>query len=182
MRNILWKMIGTFGLTAALGLVLTPSLNGQEADLGARDTTGFGAGRDARLGLGITFSGPTGLSIFYDYDDNNFSQASVAFSRDNAFVLTGDYAWAYPMTEGAVTPYWGIGALVGRGAARHALRRVDRTGEGDQWGAGLRIPLGVNFIIPQTPLQIGGELVPTLAMGDATEAYMTGGLHIRILF
>lgn len=135
-----------------------------------------------KVGVGIAFIGPMGLSLYGDVDSDNFVQGAVAFGEDADFAATADYAFAYRHAIEAapsITPYWGVGAIGIQDDRDNSRFDVD---ERDETYVGGRIPLGANWVIPSTPIQLGAEIAPTLLVAPATYAYVQGGMNIRVLF
>ena len=137
-----------------------------------------------QLGLGVVVGGDVGLSVYAGLDDGHFAQAAAAWGPARSYVITGDYAFAYPgKIHGApqLTPYFGLGvAALSEGEGYWGLRNTDRTRSG--LDAGLRLPLGLNMVIPRTPVQLGAELAPTLLLAPDVYSYLQGDVHARVLF
>jgi hypothetical protein len=137
-----------------------------------------------KVGLGLGFSGVPGISGYADISRDNFVQAGLGFANHGSYGVTGDYAFAYPRVfRGAptVTPFWGLGVLVLHDGRDYWSRYFAAT-EGENTYAGARIPLGFNFVIPRTPVQLEAELAPSLIMVPIAMGYLQGGVSLRILF
>ena len=78
-----------------------------------------------------------------------------------------------------LTPYWGLGAVVLHDSTRFWPIRDESAPTTD---VGFRIPLGISAVIPRTPIQVGGELVPTLIASPESYSYLQAGLQARVLF
>jgi hypothetical protein len=137
-----------------------------------------------KAGVGIAFFGVTGLSVYADISDRNFLQAAIGFSSGGSYAVTGDYAFGYPNALSSlpsITPYWGIGAILLHDQSDYWARY----GRNDQLSAdyfGARIPLGLNWVIPNTPVQLAAEIAPSLLFSPSSYGYLQGGLSARILF
>ena len=137
-----------------------------------------------KVGVGVSFSGVTGLSIYADTSRNHFVQAAIGFAPYGSYEATSDYAFAYRnaiSTLPSVTPYWGLGAVLLHDQSdywsRYARNEIQSTTY-----VGARIPLGLNFVIPKTPVQLAAELAPSLLLTPATYSYLQGGVSARVLF
>jgi hypothetical protein len=137
-----------------------------------------------KIGVGVAFQGATGLSVYADADSSHFVQAAAAWGATGAYSFTGDYAFDYPHAFNSapiLTPYWGIGVAAVKPGEEYWIPRYtydDHTGT----DAGLRIPLGLNLVIPKTPVQLGVELAPTVIVTPVTYSYLQGGVDARVLF
>lgn len=134
------------------------------------------------FGIGIGLIGVPALSLYMRTSPSHFAQGGVTFSgRD--FAATIDYCFAYPgvfQDIPALIPYWGGGLVMLHDGANHYYNYDDDGHEGETF-TGARIPLGVNFVIPRTPVQLGAEVSPTLLLAPASYSYVQGDVHVRIL-
>lgn len=177
------KMIAPFRaalLACSVGLialVATPALcDSIGMTKGSQPTTA------GKVGVGVAFEGAAGLSLYADTGADRFAQGAFAWSPHGAYAVTGDYAFGYPGLFGArsLTPFWGIGAIALKsGDGVWGPSAID---DSERINVGARIPLGLNFVIPSTPVQIGAELVPTLLVAPASYSYVQGGAYARVLF
>ncbi len=139
---------------------------------------------DNQIGVGIGFEGATGLSVYKDAWDANFFQANLGWGPGGSYHVSGDYAFGYPGTVAAIpqlTPYWGVGVLAAQRSESYWVPYGNRVvATSDEVGA--RLPLGVNFVIPRTPVQLSGQLVPTLIATSPSYSYLQGGVSARVLF
>ncbi len=138
-----------------------------------------------QAGIGIGFAGVPGLSVYDELGRDHFLQGAFGFGSHGSFEVTGDYAFDYRNAiKGApiLTPFWGLGAV-----ALHEEddRIVDDDGiasDNRRTYVGARIPLGMNLVIPKSPVQIAAEIAPSLLLTPATYSYIEGGLSVRVLF
>jgi len=136
---------------------------------------------ERRYGVGVAFEGRAGVSLYGDVDPTHFLQAAFALGEENAFLATADFAFGYPHTAvSGLMPYWGVG-LIGVHDPSHNWTHGAHSANTSTNG-GLRIPLGLNFLIPRTPVQLSGEIVPTAVVAPARYTYIQGGLNARVLF
>lgn len=137
-----------------------------------------------KVGVGVNFSGFTGISVYADTSRSNFVQAAIGFAPYGNYAATGDYAFAYRnaiATLPSVTPFWGLGAILLHDQNDYWPRRSPIENSATTYVGG-RIPLGVNFVIPKTPVQLAAELAPSLLLTPATYSFLQGGLSARVLF
>lgn len=139
---------------------------------------------DGDFGVGIGLIGVPALSVFAKTEPARHVQGGLTFGRDRDFAATADYCFDYPNAlNGAptVTPYWGGGAALFHDENDLYNAYDDDEFDGDTFVGG-RIPLGLNFVIPKTPVQLGAEVAPTLLLTPLTYSYLQGDLHVRVLF
>jgi hypothetical protein len=166
-RNLLVLVLGIFALSA----------KGEELSKTASTSS-------QNIGVGISFYGPVGLSLYGKLSNSNFLQGSLAWGRGGNVGATVDHAFSYQEAFSdapILTPYWGLGvvSLFDRG---HYWVSDKESNENSTTYIGGRIPLGVHFVIPRTPLQIGAEVAPTLLLTPVTYAFVQGGMNLRVLF
>lgn len=130
-------------------------------------------GEGGNLGLGVMLGEPTGISAKIWNSNRNAWDfgAAWSFGRNDAIHLHGDYllhSWIDDVEEGDLAFYYGIGG-------RLALSDPDAR-------AGIRVPLGLNYIIPNSQLDIFVEAVPILNLAPETDFDGNGALGIRYYF
>lgn len=135
---------------------------------------------DARhgSGIGLAVGAPTGLSFKSWLEGRSAVQLGTAWDfggpRDK-LTLTADFLGfpeRAPGIEGApetLRTYVGIGARI-------------RTQDGRDDRAGVRVPLGLTYAAPRSPLEVFGELAPTLDVAPGTDLDIDLGLGVRIFF
>lgn len=140
---------------------------------------------EGQFGIGVEFFGPAGLSLYNKLDSNHFLQAALAFNSDGDFTVTGDYVFANQgdlFHNPHLTPYWGVGALLLHEDDERLIYHHRHLHDGTRTYLGGRIPLGLNFVIPSTPVQIGAETVPSLLLIPSTDVFLSAAVHVRVLF
>lgn len=118
--------------------------------------------------LGIILGEPTGLSLKVWQSDATAFDAAVAWSFGNneSVHIHADYlrhSWL-EVDKGSMAIYYGLGA-------RALLSNNSRFGA--------RIPIGLEYILPDTPLGLFFEVAPILDLVPATEFDVNGGIGIR---
>jgi hypothetical protein len=148
----------------AVGLgIVTPN----HADAQAR-------GNGGNLGIGVMLGEPTGISIKTWNNSRSAFDIGAAWSfagSHDAIHLHGDYllhSWFNDVKEGDLAFYYGIGARI-------LLSDPDAR-------FGVRVPFGLNYIIPNSKVDIFAEVVPILNLTPDTDFDGNGALGIRYYF
>jgi len=128
-----------------------------------------GQDRYSNTELGIILGEPTGISLKMWQSDNTAFDAGFAwsFGGRGSIHIHGDYLhhnWLEVET-GSLALYYGLGAR-----ARLA----------DNSRFGVRIPIGLQFNIPDTRLSAFFEVAPLLDLIPETTFNVNGGLGLRI--
>ena len=151
---------------------------------GAEMTKSAAADTGNRVGVGVAFSGGPGVSVYADAGYQNFVQGAIGFAPLGSYAVTGDYAFGYRNAVSnlpSLTPYWGLGAVMLHDQSNQWPRYAREENTSTTY-VGARMPLGLNFVIPKTPVQLGAELAPTLLLTPRTYSYLQGGVSARVLF
>lgn len=131
------------------------------------------AAQDKGFGLGIILGEPTGISFKNWVGSRTAIDGGVAwsFSDNDSLHLHLDYLVhnfnIFKAKKGKLALYYGIGGRV----------KIH-----DESRFGVRIPVGINYIFGNAPLDIFIELVPVLDLVPSTEFGLTGGIGIRYYF
>lgn len=130
--------------------------------------------------LGVIVGSLTGISMKQRLDDGHAVDGALAYTFDgeSGISLHGDYLFdpARRFDLGdltAINMYYGLGV------------RVSDIDDGDDEGkvrAGIRAPLGVNYLIYNPNLEFFGEIVPVLDLAPSTDVYLNVGLGVRYRF
>lgn len=128
--------------------------------------------QDKNLGAGLIIGEPTGFSAKYWLGSYDALDAGVAWSMTNGwFHVHADYLRHFfdviPVEVGKLPLYAGVGA---------------RIGFGSEIVLGLRIPLGINYLFQDYPLDIFLEVVPGILITPDTQFDMGGGIGVRYWF
>ncbi len=118
--------------------------------------------------LGVILGEPTGLSLKLWRSNNSAFDAALAwsFSDNEAVHLHADYLrhnWL-DVESGSLALYYGIGG---------------RVLLADNSKLGARIPVGLQYILPETRLSLFFEVAPTLNLIPDTDFDVSGGMGIR---
>lgn len=158
------KLSKIFSITLLVGIMmaLTPDTVKAQAN-----------GNGGNLGLGIMLGEPTGISIKSWNNNRSAFDIGAAWSfagNNDAIHLHADYLlhkWLN-VDKGALAFYYGIGARV-------VLSDPDAK-------AGVRVPFGLNYIIPDSRVDVFAEVVPILNLTPNTDFDGNGAIGIRYYF
>ncbi len=131
-------------------------------------------GNGGDFGLGVILGEPTGVSVKVWNNDRSAFDIGAAWSfagSHDAIHLHGDYllhSWLNGVEDGDLAFYYGIGARV-------ILSDPDAR-------LGVRIPLGLNYIVPNSRIDIFAEIAPILDLTPNTDFNGNGGVGIRYYF
>jgi len=146
-----------FGLLFILITLFQINLNAQQKD----------------FGLGIILGEPTGVSgKLWTSGENAFDFAAAwSFSGDGNLLLQADYVWhlfrLIPVESGRLPFYVGVGAEV--------IFDNDPV-------IGVRVPLGLDYLFSNAPVDIFAEIVPILRLVPSTDFNLAGGIGARYWF
>lgn len=130
-------------------------------------------GNGGNLGIGAMLGEPTGISVKLWNNSRNAFDVGVAwsFGENDALHLHGDYLmhkWFSDIDQGALAFYYGIGG-------RLVLSDPDAE-------LGIRVPFGLNYIIPDSQIDLFVEAVPILNLAPDTDFDGNGAVGIRYYF
>ena len=129
--------------------------------------------QDKNFGLGIILGEPTGVSAkLWTSSENAFDfGAAWSFKGNGHLLLQADYVWhifrLIPVSSAKLPFYIGVG---GRVVFSH-----DAT-------IGVRVPLGLDYMFSNAPVDIFVELVPILDLAPSTDFDFGGGIGARFWF
>jgi hypothetical protein len=125
------------------------------------------------FGLGIILGEPTGVSgKLWTSGENAFDFAAAwSFQGSGNLLLQADYVWhifrLIPVQEGKLPFYVGVGGEV--------ILANDPV-------IGVRVPLGLDYMFNNAPVDIFVELVPILRLAPSTDFDFAGGIGARYWF
>jgi hypothetical protein len=125
------------------------------------------------FGLGIILGEPTGVSAkLWTSGENAFDFAAAwSFQGEGNLLLQADYVWhifrLIPVESGRLPFYVGVGAEVIFS---------------DNPVLGVRVPLGLDYLFANAPVDIFVELVPILRLAPSTDFDFAGGIGARYWF
>lgn len=120
--------------------------------------------------LGVILGEPTGISVQVWQSGTTAIDGAVAWSlgKNDTFHIHADYLKHDQLSvdKGSLTFYYGIGA---------------RTVLADEARFGARIPIGLEYIIPNNPISMFVEVAPVFDLIPATDFDVNGGIGVRYI-
>ncbi len=127
------------------------------------------------FGLGIVAGEPTGINAKYFFDKKNAIDGTIgwSFSGDNDFYISADYLYhiysLIKVSKGELPLYFGVGGRV-----------IFRENRSDK--VGVRVPVGLDYLFADLPIDIFVEIVPVLELTPDTELDLEAGIGARFWF
>jgi len=125
------------------------------------------------FGLGIILGSPTGVSakLWLSKHSAFVGAAAWSFSDQGRLQIHGDYLWhnfgLIKVEEGSFPFYYGLGF---------------RLNFGDEVEAGVRFPIGLEYLFPRAPFDVFIEVVPVLQVVKKTDFEIDGAIGARFFF
>jgi hypothetical protein len=134
---------------------------------------------DRKFGAGIMLGEPTGLS-FQSRHDRFMYDFGFSWDFDDEFTMIADYK---------VRSSDFISRLIGRPAPNAAayvgigaFLDYEKHRRHDDWEAGVRIPVGLEYMFAEAPIGVFLELAPTVQLIEEVDLGMMGALGGRYYF
>jgi hypothetical protein len=126
------------------------------------------------FGIGGILGAPTGLSLKYWFTDRTAVDGALAwhFGDDSRLQIHADHLWHIRIPQWHV-PHGQLPVYVGVGM---------RVIAGDDSEAGVRIPLGLSYLMNEAPVEIFAEIVPVIEFAPDTEGELDGAIGVRYYF
>ena len=133
-------------------------------------------GRDG-IGFGASVGEPTGVSVKYWLDQTTAFDAACAWSlTDNSpFQLHADYlihgsslTTSSSEIKGSLPWYYGIGGRV---------KNINNKSH-----IGVRVPVGVTYLLAEAPIDIFGEITPVLDLKPSINLNWNAAIGVRYYF
>jgi hypothetical protein len=126
------------------------------------------------LGVGVIIGSPTGLSAKYWITRMRAVDVALAWDLsgdDDRFEVHADHLWHFDFNvsgmQGRLPLYVGLGGRL-------------LTGHDAQ--AGLRVPFGLSYLFPKTPIELFAEIVPVFDFTPDSDTSVNGGAGVRFYF
>jgi hypothetical protein len=133
------------------------------------------------FGIGLIVGEPTGISWKYQLSDRNALDGALGFSPFDRMRLHVDYLWlSRPFNERRLVLSYGVGLAIGFGKRWVDGRRGVFGYVVQEAGLAIRIPVGLSYAIPRTPLEVGLEIAPLVILGPEAGLGADGGVILRI--
>lgn len=124
-------------------------------------------------GIGLMIGDPTGVTFKSWTSSKTAFDLGAAWSLENngGISIHGDYLWHswFDVDKGNFAFYYGVGARA-------------RFIENEDSSVGVRIPLGVNYLFEDAPLDLFVEIAPIVDLIPDTDANGDGAIGIRYYF
>ncbi len=138
-----------------------------------------GSAQGEGFGVGVIVGEPTGISFKAWQTPTTAIDAAVAwsFAGRDAFHLHADYLIhnyrIIKLRRGKIPLYFGLGAR---------LRLKDASHTNNDINLGIRIPIGLAYLLPNSPLDLFLEVVPIMNLIPATELDLNAAFGVRFFF
>lgn len=136
-----------------------------------------------RFGFGGIVGDPTGFWWNYRFAEGNSLNGALGFSPIRRTRLHVDYLWrSRPFRERNLSLTYGVGVAMGFGRDEYiVVARGNRvTTRYYDTNVGIRGPVGLNYLIPNSPVELGIEIAPILFVSAASDVGIDGGFGIRV--
>ena len=139
-------------------------------------------GQTHGIGVGASIGEPTGIHAKAWLDERRALTGATTFrvgdSRSFLLLQGNVVVHRFDIVEvesGTLAPYYGGGLT---------LQLSDRPGpdEDVRFDVGLRAPVGLNYMVPASPVDIFIELAPAIQATDPVLLTLEGGLGVRLFF
>lgn len=134
---------------------------------------GSAMAQEGKVGLGLIFGEPSGVSFKYWTGRTTAFDAGAAWSfvDGGAFQIHGDFLLhnfdIFKVERGKMALYYGIGGRI----------KLD-----DDTIVSLRVPVGISYKFEKTDIELFMEVVPMLNLAPSTDADIAGGIGFRYYF
>ncbi len=179
MNKRLQKTLGCFVFLWAFGGLVNPQA-------AAQSSASFAYGEAGRWAAGVVLGAPSALTAKHWKNTLQAYQFGLGYDVDRHVTVYGDHLWHFPEVPGqmnieaqGLVPYIGVGGLV-RVFTDAGPRNRDN--EGRNIRILFRVPLGVEWMIPQVPLALFVELAPGVRILPNLTGEFGGGLGLRYYF
>ncbi len=152
-----------------------------------RNTTSTGHS----LGLGIILGEPSGFTGKVLIQNNHAIDFGVAYSFGDYVLIYADYLFQWPgafrLKTGEkffeqLVPYVGVGVEALIATSGPGVSRTYWGSRSASVGAGVRIPLGIEWLPGDPPLGIFLEIAPGIGFIPLTYVFFQGGIGARYYF
>jgi hypothetical protein len=134
------------------------------------------------FGFGFILGEPTGLAWKYKINRVNALDGAIGFSPFDRFRIHVDYLWhAWPFNDPNFALHYGPGVAIGFGESTTFYKDRDDKYfvRSRQLGFGLRVPFGIDYAIPRSPVDIFFELAPLIIFSPDAGVGIDVGIGLR---
>lgn len=135
-----------------------------------------------KFGAGFVFGEPTGIAWKYRINQANALDGAVGFSPFDRYRVHVDYLWqSYPFHEQRLALHYGIGAAIGFGRTQYVVvnGRYNYFLRDQEVGFAARIPVGLSYTVPRSPIDLFLEAAPLMIFSPGTGVALDAGLGVR---
>jgi hypothetical protein len=133
------------------------------------------------FGLGISLGEPTGISMKLWSSEKSAIDVGLAWSLGSnyTFHIHADYLLhsfnMFKVEKNRMALYYGIGGRI-------KIRDDDNPATSDDDRIGVRMPVGINYIFDNAPIDIFLEIVPVLDLAPDTDFDFNAAVGARYFF
>jgi hypothetical protein len=140
------------------------------------------SGGQGRFGAGMVFGKPTGIAINYRINNRNAVDGAIGFGPEQRFRFHLDYLWkAYPFESENLSVHYGLGPAFAFGTSDYVLVRGNTyLFRSQNPGFALRVPVGLTYTIPRSPLDTFIEIAPLFIFAPASDIGFDAGIGLRV--
>lgn len=140
------------------------------------------ADAQGRVGIGFIIGDPTGFSLKYKISNMNSLDGALGFSPFDRFRIHADYLWiSRPFSDQQFSFTYGAGVAIGFGSSDYIVSRGRHVyfSRDVPTGFGVRVPVGLSYMIPRSPVELTLELAPMVIFAPDGGVGIDGGLAVR---
>lgn len=132
--------------------------------------------------IGFIIGDPTGFSWRVGTGTDNSLAGAVGFSSHDHLQAHVDYLWhSTPFENQNLGVSYGVGGAAGFGRDRDTFGGFNHAGHDHDNAFGVRIPVGLTYLIPESPVELLLELAPLIVVVPSSGIGLNGGIGARIL-
>jgi hypothetical protein len=134
-----------------------------------------------RFGFGLVIGEPTGLTWKYRMSHENAIDGVVGFSPADRFRIHADYLWSsHPFVDASFSLHYGAGAALGFASSTYFPSRDGYFVRTVDLGFAARVPVGIDYAIPRSPVELYFELAPLVILSPSAGVGIDAGIGVRV--
>lgn len=134
-----------------------------------------------RFGFGLVLGEPTGLSWKYRLNRENAIDGVLGFSPSDRFRIHADYLWSsHPFVDPSFSLHYGVGAALGFASSTYFTSRDGYFVRTVDLGFAARVPVGIDYSIPRSPVELYFELAPLVIVAPSAGIGIDAGIGVRV--
>lgn len=147
----------------------------------------FAFARSKDWGIGVIIGGPAALTAKHILSSKAALDFGLGYNWNNSMQIYSDYLFVFPGAFSTVerpgkdiSPYLGLGGAL---SLYHSNHKPSIRGKDDvDMALAIRVPLGLSWMISETPVELFIELAPILDFIPGLYVEVSGGLGARVYF